>query len=125
MAGNSSAEVCCSADMATISTLAYWVEGVFTFIVGSLGLFGNLVSISVLSAKDMRNAFNILLIVLASVDSFLIGFAILDYSLIRAFAVPGLGGDVYKRLFPYFLYPTTNVVLCFSIFLVVAIAFER
>ncbi len=28
-------------------------------------------------------------------------------------------------MFPYFLYPVENIILCYSIFLVVAIAFER
>ncbi len=120
--------MCCSqtaSEAQLVGTLAFWVEGVLTFIVGSLGIFGNTLSVSVLAAKDMRNAFNILLIVLATVDTFLIAFTIFDYCLIRAFAIPGLGGDLYKTLFPYFLYPLNNINLCFSIFLVVAIAFER
>jgi hypothetical protein len=40
----------------------------------------------------------------------------------RAF---GLTFEYYYYAFPYFLYPTSNIVLCFSIFLVLAIAFER
>ena len=79
---------CCShdpGDADLIGSISFWVEGVFTFVVGLFGLFGNLLSISVLLAKDMRNAFNYLLVALASVDSFLITFAILDHSIIRAF----------------------------------------
>lgn len=100
----------------------FWVEGVLIVVVGLFGLFGNTLSINILWGKDMRNAFNCLLIVLAAVDSFLILFAMFDYSFVRAF---GLTFDLYTYMFPYFLYPATNVVLCMSIFMVVAIAFER
>ena len=38
----------------------------------------------------------------------------LDYSFVRAFS---LNFDLYVYMFPYFLYPTANIVLCVSIFL--------
>ena len=181
--------------------------GVFTTILGLFGLFGNTLSISVLRGREMRNnTFNLLLVVLATIDSFLIVFAIFDYSLIRwvntrqkvggivsnlrycvlllssqnpilkdCWANPAIDfsickisqksgcttrmnkiqnrgcfehhetiffhvswyfnpfwrafemdiGEVYAYMFPYFLYPFTNIVLCYSIFLVMVIAFER
>ncbi|TRY78311.1 hypothetical protein TCAL_05014 [Tigriopus californicus] len=116
---------CCdmSPDSLRISQwFTFWVEGVLIVVVGLFGLFGNTLSINILWGKDMRNAFNCLLIVLAAVDSFLIVLAMFDYSFVRAF---GLTFDLYTYMFPYFLYPATNVVLCMSIFMVVAIAFER
>ena len=42
------------------------------------------------SSRDMRNAFNTLLVLLATVDSFLICFAIFDHSIIRAWKVSEL-----------------------------------
>ena len=107
---------------ALTQAFTFWVEGVLIVLVGVFGLFGNVLSISVLLGPEMKNAFNHLLIVLAAVDSLLIGFAMFDYSFVRAFAVQF---DLYTLMFPYFLYPTTNIVLCASIFLVLAIAFER
>ncbi len=70
-------------DMALIAASAFWIEGVAITVVGVFGLLGNALSVSVLAAREMRNAFNHLLIVLAIVDSFLIGFTMLDYSFVR------------------------------------------
>ncbi len=46
------------------------------------------------------------------------GFSILDYSIVRGF---DQHFNWYGKAFPYAIYPTTNMVLCASIFLVVAI----
>lgn len=59
---------------------------------------------------------------LAVVDSLLIFFAILDYSIVRAFNVHF---DWYGHTFPILIYPTTNIILCASVFVVVSIAYER
>jgi hypothetical protein len=59
---------------------------------------------------------------LAIVDSLLILFATLDYSVVRAF---NLHFDWYGRTFPLLIYPTTNIILCASVFVVVSIAYER
>ena len=50
---------------------------------GTFGLFGNLLSILVLSAHQMKNSFNRLLIALAIFDSIFIIFVVLDYTFIR------------------------------------------
>ena len=47
------------------------------------GLVGNLLSILVLSAHQMKNSFNKLLIALAIFDCVFIIFVVLDYSAIR------------------------------------------
>lgn len=109
---------CCSMrsnDFALVDTCTFWIEGVFIVLIGSFGILGNLLSISVLcSSVEMKNVFNLLLILLSSVDSLLIALAMLDYSFVRAF---NLNFDLYVYMFPYFLYPTANIVLCVSIFL--------
>jgi hypothetical protein len=33
--------------------------------------------------------------------------------------------DWYGHAFPYLIYPTTNIILCASVFVVVSIAYER
>ena len=50
---------------------------------GLLGLVGNVLSIIVLSCKEMNNFFNRLLIALTIFDSIFIFFVILDYSFVR------------------------------------------
>ena len=52
-------------------------------IVGVVGLGGNLLSVVVLSAKEMSNSFNKLLITLTVFDSTLIVFMVFDYAVIR------------------------------------------
>ena len=72
--------------------------------------------------RSMRNVFHTLLVILAMVDSLLIGLTILDYSIVRGL---DLHFNLYGKAFPYIIYPMTNIVLTASIFIVVAIAYER
>ena len=62
-----------------IGLFHFWVEGVSISVVGGFGLLGNILSISVLCNREMRSAFNQLLIVLSTVDSLLIVMAVFDY----------------------------------------------
>ena len=83
---------------------------------------GNLLSIWVLSMPEMRStAFNRLLLALAIIDSFFICPGILIYTS-HGFAWKT---DWYNRLFPVFLYPFSEMALCSSIYMTVAIAVER
>jgi hypothetical protein len=50
-------------------------------VVGFNGIIGNILIILVLSTKDMRNSFNLLLIVIAWFDILFIIIAVLDYSI--------------------------------------------
>ena len=52
-------------------------------IVGVVGLGGNLLSVVVLSAKEMSNSFNKLLITLTIFDTTLIVFMLVDYTAFR------------------------------------------
>ena len=112
-------------------------------IMGTFGLFGNLLSILVLSAHQMKNSFNRLLIALAIFDSIFIIFVVLDYTFIRG----NRGGvtarnnqisccivwhwpisedsTVYAYLLPKVIYPLNNISLCCSIYTTIVIAFER
>ena len=55
----------------------------FQTFVGSFGILGNILIILVLATKQMRNSFNLLLIVLSSFDILFIAIAILDYGMAR------------------------------------------
>ena len=52
-------------------------------LVGVVGLCGNLLSVAVLSAKEMHNSFNKLLIALAFFDTTFIIFVLFDYTVVR------------------------------------------
>ena len=52
-------------------------------IVGTLGLLGNSISVSVLTQPTMRNSFNLLLVILILSDNTFILFALMDYACAR------------------------------------------
>ena len=105
------------------------------------GLLGNLLSILILSAHQMRNSFNRLLVTLAIFDCVFIIFVVLDYTFIRGINDAILNADhvecivwqwpitqdssIYAYLLPKVIYPLNNISLCCSIFTTIVIAFER
>ena len=58
----------------------FWCEGVFSIGIAVFGLIGNIISIWVLSAPEMRNSFNRLLLALAVIDCLFIAPGILIYT---------------------------------------------
>ena len=52
-------------------------------LVGIFGLLGNSLSIIILTGPNMRNSFNLLLVVLICCDNTFILFAVLDYACVR------------------------------------------
>ena len=102
---------------------SFYVEGVFLCIVGNVGIVANLISsIIILTRKEMRNCFNILLVGLAAFDTWYLFGAILE-SCRKYF--PALKSDLHVQMFPKFLYPVHQTSIAGSIFMTVAIAFER
>ena len=71
---------------------------------------------------EIRNCFNILLVGLAAFDSWYLFGAILE-SFRKYF--PTLKSDLHVELFPKLLYPLHQTAIAGSIFMTVAIAFER
>ena len=71
--------------------------------VGLFGLLGNMLSISVLSSKDMNNSFYKLLLSLSVFDSVFITFVTLEYSFVRGEAGGKSGRQkqsCYLQFFP-------------------------
>ena len=68
-----------NADLSIESSL----QGILMPLVGVVGLCGNLLSVGVLSAKEMNNSFNKLLIALAFFDTTFIIFVLFDYTVVR------------------------------------------
>ena len=104
-----------------VAPCRFWTEGVLSSIVAFIGLLGNIVSIWVLSVPELRNSFNRLLMALAITDCLFIVPGIVIY-MFKAF---GWQADWYNYAFPVFLYPFSEMALCSSIYMTVAIAVER
>ena len=66
-----------------VETCGYWLEGVLVLGTGLFGIFGNTLSIVILSRADMRTSFNHLLIVLSIFDTTFTVISILDFSFAR------------------------------------------
>ena len=93
-------------------------EETMILLVGTLGLIGNLVSISVLRRPEMKSTFNQSLIMLAVVDILLLVDILFIFSIDR-------NSLVHKYLFPFFLYPILSIFLSWEMFLTMSIAAER
>ena len=99
-----------------------WAEGVASTVVAIFGFMGNVISIWVLSDDELRSsAFNRLLLALAIIDCMFIMPGTIIYTA-KAFSWEA---DWYNRSFPVFLYPFTEIALCSSIYMTLAIAVER
>ncbi len=61
-----------------MALFSLWCEGYILCVVCVAGLFGNTISSVILSAKSMRNSFNLLLIALAIYDNIYLVGAILE-----------------------------------------------
>ena len=81
--------------------MAYWLEGVIQVTLGIIGILMNLASCCILGSKEMRNAFNLLLIALCLFDSgYLLG-AILEsfrksFKLVRKLFLLNIGKTFLK-----------------------------
>ena len=70
----------------------------------------------------MRNSFNMLIVVLTAVDTVFCVLLVADYSFARAFQMHTV---LYTLLYPYFIYPFTNIMLAASIYMTVVLGLER
>ncbi|TRY61270.1 hypothetical protein TCAL_02155 [Tigriopus californicus] len=102
----------------------FWFEGVWVPIIGSIGIIGNVLSILVLTKRDLdlKSSFVNLLITLCVFDIFFIVAVNLFYSL-------PIHSRFYEvEILPYMtplLLPLIHIVLTGSVYSVVAVAVER
>ena len=104
-----------------LETFAFWVEGVLQTVFAILGILGNIIASLIITRKEMRNSFNLLLVSLACFDSTYLFGSILE-SFRKNFH---LTSETHIVLFPYLLYPLNQMAISGSIFMTVAIAWER
>ena len=107
-----------------LETVSFFIEGVAQCIVAILGIVGNFLASYILcTRKEMRNAFNLLLVVMACFDSLYLFGSILES--FRKGDVFDMATDIHTVLFPHLLYPFTQFAFTASIFMTIAIALER
>ena len=99
----------------------FWIEGVLLIGVGIFGLFGNCLTLAVLS-QSKRSTFNQLLIVMSVIDSLLIVFFIL---MSACTTVTDSEPDWFIYLFPYLLWPLGNISITSTVLMVAAVSTER
>ena len=75
-------------------------------IVGAVGVAGNLLSVAVLSGKEMSNSFNKLLITLTIFDTTFIVFMVIDYTGFR-------GNSAFTLNFPIISYYICSMAMAF------------
>lgn len=103
------------------SDYRYYFDGVFVSFFGIIGMFGNILTLCVLSRPKFKDCFHNLLLTLACFDSLYIMCGGISYSF-RAFKA---GSHIFTVLFPYLIYPLTYIGLTGSIFMTFAISVER
>lgn len=70
----------------------------------------------------MRNGFNSLIVILTVIDCVLCILIIGEYSFVRGFEVHS---KVYTILYPYVVFPLSNIALSASIYMTVVLGLER
>ena len=109
-------------DKQIVYIFRYWISGVLLCGVGILGLVMNTIAIIILSSRAAnRIFFNKLLISLFTFDCVYLLMEIIE----RVRLPFGLATQIHKLMYPYFLRPLTKVSLTSSIFMTIAIAYER
>ena len=109
-------------DKTIVYMFRYWISGIVLVAVGVLGFILNITAIFLLSSRAASKIFfNKLLISLFTFDSIYILMEIIDRIGFRF----GLSTQIHILMYPYLLRPLTKVSLTSSIFMTIAIAYER
>ena len=102
-------------------TFSWYLEGLGSIIIGSMGIIFNLTTINVLLGSDLAASFfNWLLVCLAIFDNLFLLTGILE-----AFRTHLGSTTLHKQILVIFLYPLRSVVMFCSIYLTVMLALER
>ena len=107
------------------SVYSWWLGGIGTIFVASIGILFNTIAIFILCNKRMKESFfNRLLVCIAIVDNlFLVNgiYSALAMQLIE----PSASSGSHLFIFINILYPARNVLMCSSIYMTVGMACER
>ena len=102
---------------------SWWMSGMGTIMISTLGMIFNATAIYILSDKRMWvSFFNRLLVCLAIIDNLFLANAILVVVVEKLIESPSAD---HLFVFVNFLYPTRNMFMCCSIYMTVGLACER
>jgi hypothetical protein len=102
--------------------------GILLNLIGIFGIFGNIISLIILSRPQMKSSINYLLIGLARCDTALIITSILLFGLPSIYTATGYMFTYYHRVHPLiapFLYPIAMILQTVSVYLTLMVALER
>ncbi|CAB4063448.1 unnamed protein product [Lepeophtheirus salmonis] len=123
---NNSVYVCSGAtkeEFAYFEKASHYIDGFGQAILCVIGIIGNCIAIPVLCSKKLDSVFYRLLVCLALSDNVYLICALLE-SFRSHLDVPW-NIDTHTILYVHAIYPIHNIVLCCSIYITAAIAFER
>lgn len=107
---------------------SFIVNGILLNFIGFLGIFGNIISMIILSRPQMRSSINCLLIGLARIDTALIITSILLFGLPGIYPYTGLLFTYYYKVLPHIIpvvYPLATIVQTSSAYLTLTVSLER
>lgn len=111
-----------------VNLIQFWIGGIFLNVVGFIGIFGNVLSMVILSRPQMRSSINYLLIGLARCDTVLIITAMLLFGFRGIYPYTGCMfwyyNYVYPRIVTWF-YPVATSAQTASIYLTLMVSLER
>ncbi|EFN69729.1 FMRFamide receptor [Camponotus floridanus] len=118
----------CNQEINTNSLSNFIVYGIFINLIGLFGIFGNAISMIILSRPQMKSSINYLLIGLARCDTMLIIIAVLIYGLPAISTYTGLLFDykfiIYPKIIRY-LYPLACIAQFVTVYLTLTVTLER
>ncbi|GAB1866427.1 FMRFamide receptor [Camponotus japonicus] len=118
----------CNQEINTNSLSDFIVYGIFINLIGLFGIFGNAISMIILSRPQMKSSINYLLIGLARCDTMLIIIAVLIYGLPAISTYTGLLFDykfiIYPKIIRY-LYPLACIAQFVTVYLTLTVTLER
>ncbi|XP_043275248.1 FMRFamide receptor [Venturia canescens] len=118
----------CKAELTEGALFEFITNGILLNLVGLFGLFGNIISMIILSRPQMKSSINYLLIGLARCDTVLIITAVLLHGLPAIYGYTGLLFDykfvVFPRIVKY-LYPLSCMAQMVTVYLTLTVTMER
>ncbi|XP_012056839.1 PREDICTED: FMRFamide receptor [Atta cephalotes] len=118
----------CGQEVNTNGLADFIIYGIFVNLIGLFGIFGNTISMIILSRPQMKSSINYLLIGLARCDTVLIIIAVLIYGLPAIYTYTGALFDykfiVYPKTIRY-LYPLACIAQFVTVYLTLTVTLER
>lgn len=118
----------CGQEVNTNGLADFIIYGIFVNLIGLFGIFGNTISMIILSRPQMKSSINYLLIGLARCDTVLIIIAVLIFGLPAIYTYTGALFDykfiVYPKIIRY-LYPLSCIAQFVTVYLTLTVTLER